>query len=92
MFPLTHVRKVFLFGVCLTLKRYVPVGGVPVQIPDEPQQPFDGIDDVVRNVQKFLHLRRVYLLVIDDYAGDLLAVTAKKKAEKVYCHISLRRK
>ena len=56
---------------------------MPVQVPDEPQQPFHGIDDVVWNVQQFLHLRRVYLLVIDDYAGDLLAVTAKKKAEKL---------
>jgi hypothetical protein len=34
----------------------------------------------------------VYLLVIDDYAGDLLAVTAKEDAENIDGDIAFRRK
>ena len=78
---MAEVVQVVHVVVCLTLKRYLPIGVTPERQFDEP---FDDVPDVEPDEARLDELRRVDALMVDGLPGDDCILAAQHDAEDVH--------
>lgn len=84
--PALKVREVVLIGISLPLIRYGTISLMAVSEDDKPDKPFNNIPQIEENINHFLHLLGMYLLMIEGYVTNLLVSSCEENPEEV--HIS----
>lgn len=84
--PALKIREVLLIGISLLLKGNGTISLMAVFEDNQPDKPFNNIPQVEENIEHFLHLLGMYLLMIERYITNLLASPCEENPEEV--HIS----
>lgn len=82
--PTFTVSEVLLIGISLPLKRYFTISLMAVSKDDKPDKPFNNIPQVEENIEHFLHLLGMYLLMIERYITNLLVSPCEENPEEVH--------
>ena len=82
--PALKVREVLLIGISLLLKRNGTISLMAVSEDDKPDEPFDEIPQIEENIEHFLHLLCVYLLMIKSLITDWLVSSSEENPEEVH--------
>jgi len=82
--PALKVREVFLVVISLPLKRYSTISLMAVSEDNQPYKPFNNIPQVEENIEHFLHLLGMYLLMIERYITNLLVSPCEENPEEVH--------
>lgn len=82
--PTFTVREVLLIGISLLLKRNGTISFMTVSEDNQPDKPFNNIPQVEENIEHFLHLLGMYLLMIERYITNLLASPCEENPEEVH--------
>lgn len=82
--PALKIREVFLIGISLLFKGNGTISFMTVSKDDKPDEPFNNIPQVEENIEHFLHLLGMYLLMIERYITNLLASSCEENPEEVH--------
>lgn len=82
--PALKVREVFLIGISLLLKGNGTISFMAVSEDNQPDKPFNNIPQVEENIEHFLHLLGMYLLMIERYITNLLVSSCEENPEEVH--------
>lgn len=82
--PAFTVREVVLIGISLPFKGNGTISLMAVFEDNQPDKPFNNIQQVEKYIEHFLHLLGMYLLMIEGYVTNLLVSPCEENPEEVH--------